>query len=192
MLRSGAAAGRHLRSRLPLPPPSLHLPSPRQGWKLTDSPDGADTWAFPPGVSLAPGQYAYIFCSGKARAPGRSFQSVLECKPRSGAVALAERCESRGHPLARPCDLPPSPDRTLPAAEPQQPLLAAAHLLQAVQPGRVHRPAEARRQLGAGAGVPRVRAPAGRALWGVGGQTGCASGDGGVLGSPPCAARQRA
>ena len=69
-----------------LPPPLL------QGYRLSDSREPAsagDTWAFPAGASLAPGQYLLIFASGKDRSnPGAPLHTSFKLSAEDGYLAL--------------------------------------------------------------------------------------------------------
>lgn len=69
--------------------PFLHL----QGYRLVDSPTPgpADSWTFPPGVSLAPGQYLLVFASGKNRTnPSSPLHTSFKLSPQDGYLALLD------------------------------------------------------------------------------------------------------
>ncbi|KAL4425867.1 hypothetical protein ABPG75_009883 [Micractinium tetrahymenae] len=61
------------------------------GYRLVDSPTPGpgDTWTFPSGVSLAPGQYLLVFASGKNRTnPSSPLHTSFKLSPQDGYVAL--------------------------------------------------------------------------------------------------------
>ncbi len=60
------------------------------GWSLTDDKDAPGKWAFP-SVTLAPGQYLYLFASGKDRkapANGQRFHTNFKLNPAGDYLAL--------------------------------------------------------------------------------------------------------
>lgn len=72
----------------PAPPCPRHH-NRKQGYKLTDHRDGSDAWAFPPGASLAAGQYLLVFASGKSRAaPGKPLHTSCKLSADDGYLAL--------------------------------------------------------------------------------------------------------
>lgn len=64
------------------------------GWYLSDDPDVPDEWKIP-SLTLAPGEYAVIFASGKNRTRGRAAYELLAHRRRHGHSLRRKR---RGDP----------------------------------------------------------------------------------------------
>lgn len=63
-----------------------------QGYKLTDRRDGSGGWAFPPGVSLAAGQFLLVFASGKDRtSPAAPLHTDFRLSAEDGYLALLDK-----------------------------------------------------------------------------------------------------
>ena len=93
---AAAAGGTALYLLLPRILSSFHPAQPplpscttTQGYKLTDRRDGSSAWAFPPGASLAAGQYLLVFASSKDRAaPGKPLHTSFKLSADDGYLAL--------------------------------------------------------------------------------------------------------